>query len=243
MKCEGDNVSIMQKNLQFATERQATEFCVAIADGDLTTIKRIIEQNRNILKWQMPLGTFLHIAARAYRPNLEMAELFLSLGYDVNCARPVDEGKFKITPLHSAAESGTIEMLRYLIKKGADVNAGARQNATPLHVAVRHKYLEKVKFLLEQGAKSNLEDGDGQTPLAIAVEMQSDSIASLLRRYGAEMTGLPVLWAKPLRAAGESLDLRKAHGKILAMLKKAMSNYAAKHRKEPSKYPPVTIIS
>jgi ankyrin repeat protein len=241
VRCEAELVLNIRQNREFATERQATEFFVAIADGDLATVKRIIQENPNILKWEHPLGTFLHMAARAYRPNLEMAEFFISLGHDVNAARPVDE-KFKITPLHTAAESGSIEMLRYLVKKGADVNAGARQHETPLHIAVRHKYPEKVKFLLEQGAKPNLDDGQGQTPLAIAVEMQSDSIASLLRKYGAEMTGLPVLWAKPPRTPGESLDLRKSYGKIMSLLKEAVSNYAAKHRENASKYPAVTAI-
>src|SRR4051812_4526332 len=233
----------MRQNLELATERQATEFFVAIADGDLATVKRIIQENPSILKWQHPFGTFLHMAARAFRPNLEMAEFFLSLGYDVNTPRPLDTGKYKITPLHTAAECGTVEMLRYLIKKGADVNAGARHQETPLHIAVRHKYLEKVKFLLEHGAKPDLEDEEGKTALAIAVELQNDAIASLLQQYGAKMTGLPVAGTRPARAPGASLDLRKWHGKILALLKEAIANYAAKHRENGSKYPPVTAIS
>src|SRR3954470_11326612 len=101
----------IRENREFATERQATEFFVAIADGDLATVKRIIAENPKILKFQHPLGTFLHMAARAFRPNLERAEFFLSLGYDVNAPRPLDTGKYKITPLHTAAECGTVEML------------------------------------------------------------------------------------------------------------------------------------
>jgi hypothetical protein len=57
------------------------------------------------------------------------------------------------TALHRAAERGHEEVVGFLIKKGADVNATANFGWTPLHVAAQRGALSAVKRLVKAGAK------------------------------------------------------------------------------------------
>jgi ankyrin repeat protein len=75
------------------------------------------------------------------------------------------------TPLHLALESGHIDMARYLIEQGADINLLDKDKSSPLHNAAYLGRLEIVDLLLKKGAAS-LNEGNfrGQTPLHFACE-------------------------------------------------------------------------
>jgi Ankyrin repeats (3 copies) len=57
------------------------------------------------------------------------------------------------TPLQTAARHGRDEVVVFLIKKGADVNAADRYGYTPLHLAAEGGHLDVVKRLVKAGAK------------------------------------------------------------------------------------------
>lgn len=60
-------------------------------------------------------------------------------------------GKSGMTALHFAVERwASVDMIRLLIQRGADINAQDRLGRTPLHLATRQP--SKVKVLLEVGA-------------------------------------------------------------------------------------------
>ncbi|XP_065904061.1 26S proteasome non-ATPase regulatory subunit 10-like [Dysidea avara] len=61
------------------------------------------------------------------------------------------------TPLHVAVRSGKEEIVKFLIEKGANVNARSL-GSTPLHVAVTNGREEIVKFLIEKGTNVNAKD-------------------------------------------------------------------------------------
>lgn len=77
------------------------------------------------------------------------------------------------TALHYAVRAGYIEMCRFLISKGADVNAVTRSGkATPLHRAATAGKYEIVKMLLDKNADVTLKDNDGKNVLHRAAETQ-----------------------------------------------------------------------
>ncbi|KAI0261189.1 hypothetical protein BGY98DRAFT_1182447, partial [Russula aff. rugulosa BPL654] len=78
------------------------------------------------------------------------------------------KGILENTPLHSAAYSGDLEMVRVLLEFGVDVNAQNRNRLTPLDFASRdgHRNDARVaQLLIAHGADPNSRDVFGFTPL------------------------------------------------------------------------------
>lgn len=76
------------------------------------------------------------------------------------------------TLLHLAAENFNIDVLKFLVSKGADVNAKDKNDETPLHYTIRQHYgvrgmfdVEVPKYLISHGANIHAKDCDGMTPL------------------------------------------------------------------------------
>jgi len=79
------------------------------------------------------------------------------------------KSSFGRTPLHDATERGNIESVRFLVSKGADVNAKAPNGDTPLHrAAYENENIEVVIFLVTQGADVHAKNDNGKTPFGIA---------------------------------------------------------------------------
>jgi uncharacterized membrane protein YhaH (DUF805 family) len=79
------------------------------------------------------------------------------------------------TPLHWAVKNkSNIEIVKYLIGQGTDINAKDNNNVTPLHRATRLN-VEIVKYLIEQGANINATTISGNTPLHWAAWNNSNS--------------------------------------------------------------------
>jgi len=81
------------------------------------------------------------------------------------------------TPLISAAESGELQVVDWLIAHGADVNARNAQRATALLQALWFHRIDCAKRLLRAGADPNLADDELRTPLLSAATMGYRSVA------------------------------------------------------------------
>jgi ankyrin len=100
-------------------------------------------------------------------------------------------------PLDPAEEERrTLELARFLIDLGIDVNAADQRGNTALHDAVRKNFASVVEFLAARGADVNAANERDQTPLVLAETAQTfpgtnglrgtrPEIAELLRRLGA----------------------------------------------------------
>lgn len=122
----------------------------------------------------------------------------------------IDYGEHKITPLMKAAWDGQIEIAKYLIDSGADVNAVDDQQETPLFSAIKRERVEITQLLIDRGAKVNIRDSRQFTPLITAAAAGSQEIVRILVKAGGnikdEMYGLtPLMFA----VASRKVDVLK----------------------------------
>ena len=91
------------------------------------------------------------------------------------------------TPVGLAAFFGHPEAVRFLIERGADVHAVARNpmRVQPLHAATAARSVESVRLILEAGADPDAEQQEGWTALMAARRHGDDEIVDLLLAHGA----------------------------------------------------------
>uniref|UniRef100_A0A6P7GIN6 Uncharacterized protein LOC114342939 n=1 Tax=Diabrotica virgifera virgifera TaxID=50390 RepID=A0A6P7GIN6_DIAVI len=95
-----------------------------------------------------------------------MIKCFISAGVDANF------GTIKeYTILHVACKYGRIEMVKYLVSIGADVNKKTLPNgATPLYFAIKNMCSEVAEFLILNGADLKEAEYKGKSALSIALK-------------------------------------------------------------------------
>jgi ankyrin repeat protein len=96
-----------------------------------------------------------------------MAKLLVGYGGNVNAYSSF----YACTPLSRAAAYGHWPLVKFLVEKGAKINAADEAGKTPLHEAVRFLDVGMVTFLLEKGASANASDNRGFTPLSYIAEI------------------------------------------------------------------------
>ena len=65
----------------------------------------------------------------------------------------VNESETGFTPLHAAAFTGSLETVKLLVSRGANVNARNSAKQTPLALAKKRTSEEIQKYLIAHGAK------------------------------------------------------------------------------------------
>ncbi|KAK1676877.1 ankyrin repeat-containing domain protein [Colletotrichum godetiae] len=121
------------------------------------------------------------------------------------------------TPLFIACESGQSEIVRMLLKEGADVDSrasGCPHYTKPLQVASRGGHSDIAQMLLDKGADINEKDrGDDGHALIAAVCRDSIETVQMLLDNGADVNAQGGLNGKAFRAASF-----KGHTQIMQML-------------------------
>jgi ankyrin repeat protein/tetratricopeptide (TPR) repeat protein len=113
------------------------------------------------------------------------------------------------TPLNIACWREMEDLVRQLVRMGANVNARGYNGDTPLHKTTDNRKI--ARLLIENGARVNARNDDGQTPLhCVAASPKSEGnleTAVLLLKGGAVKQVRDKLGRTPL-------DLAKARGKV-----------------------------
>ena len=91
---------------------------------------------------------------------------------------------FGETPLHqTAGVSDSLEIVKYLIKYGANVNAKDNEGDTPLSLHIKKNHIEEALYLIEHGANTN-EDYNHNTYLYLAFEYKCMSVVdAIMKQY------------------------------------------------------------
>ena len=132
----------------------------------------------------------------AIRSNdLQRLKALLDEGVSANT-----EGPNKITPLMDAAAIGSVDAMKMLIERRADVNAVNTYGSTALMWSVTDA--KKVRLLLDHGADVNVAARSGRTPLIVAAFANpSADVVRMLLAKGANVTVMDQRKVTPLNAA------------------------------------------
>ncbi len=181
----------------------------AVAKGDIDRISDLLDAGydvnicRNIPGWVYSQSAEhdYPLAAIAIMNN---NELMLRHLLDRGARLSYEQTHFTCTLLHYAAglyvmfkhdlvhwpkhQSASVDIMKLLLSKGADVNAGFK-DLTPLHFAAINGTPEAVSFLLKNGADPHLRTADGATPFDLANRRKAprkQEVVNLLRLAMAE---------------------------------------------------------
>ena len=142
---------------------------------------------------------------QAQQPTTDTRLLHAVLANDVHAAKallaepgvsPNDADGWGNTAFLAAARLGNVEMLRLLLKAGADVN-GRGGNMSPLAAAALHGQTQAVQLLLRQHADVNSAGANGRSPLLNALELDHVETVKALLAGGAN--------SRQLNANGENV--------------------------------------
>jgi ankyrin repeat protein len=180
----------------------------AVASGDLDVLQYAIDHGGDISATAPDGETALHHAIVPYVPptdyfhptvigegnfnqSLPMVQKLVELGV------PVNRGSIpRASVLHDAIRAGWVEVVRFLLEKGALVNDTIPEAAhdTPLARAVLQDRTDCIDLLLQYGANPDSNQSHHlYAPLAL---VRSGAAAELLLKYGGRLT----MDGRPIRA-------------------------------------------
>ena len=218
---------ILEKNadINSATKEGITPLHLAIELGSMELSKAILERNANINAKDKKGMTPLHYASAFDFDNPDMAQLLIANG--ANLKEVSDLGT---TPLHLAAGKGFVNIARFLLQKGSDINAKDKKGFSALHYASDSTEKQNmVQFLIDNGANLKEVSHLGITPLHLAVNSVLVNIARLLLEKGSDANAKDSKHLGPLHFAIE--DVLEENDEQYTKIKDLVSlliNYGAK---------------
>ena len=182
------------------------ELIEAIKKGDAARVAALLDANRSLLKAEANGVSAILLAL--YHGHPEIARLFVERGAALSFAEAcalgdVDRVRALLdrdpSLLHSRSSDGFPAVglsiffrqpatARFLIERGADVNARAEnaQKVCPVHAAAAVSDRETMKLLLERGADPNARQQEDFTPFHGAASRGDIEMAKLLMKHGAD---------------------------------------------------------
>ncbi|MBK9387694.1 MAG: ankyrin repeat domain-containing protein [Planctomycetes bacterium] len=129
----------------------------------------------------------------------------------------------RTTPLHLAAELGSVSVASLLLDRGCLVDEWDAMQATPLHRAASNGQLLSIELLVAKGAQVDARAVDGCTALLSAAQNGQGKALQALRELGASLEARDAFHHTALHhAAG------RGHGSVVEMLLKLGLSHGAR---------------
>ncbi|MDY6982047.1 MAG: ankyrin repeat domain-containing protein, partial [Pseudomonadota bacterium] len=154
----------------------------AAQQGDLATVRQLLQQGADVNEPQIDGSTALHWAAQANDTTL--VRVLIEAGADASARNRVGA-----PPLLPASINGNADILALLLDAGADPNQTVSATGdTPLMLAARTGLTDAIDVLLAHGADVNARETWGHTtPLMWAVAENHADAARVLIQHGADI--------------------------------------------------------
>lgn len=151
----------------------------ALADNQIEQVFSMLDERPELINEQIsPGNTFTFLIEACRRRHEEIVLGLIKRGADVNQVNAVDHnGEGGNSPLWFACQGNVPEntnIVKALIKHGADVNAKGECGYTPLHMACQWGHVQLAKILIEHGADKNALNDEGQNAIDYAKGKISD---------------------------------------------------------------------
>lgn len=153
---------------------------IAVAQDQYEIVRMLMQYGANLKR----NGCEYLVKTAIYNKNYELAKYLVVSGAIVT--RPDYLCCMWEDPLVAAAGEENLDLVVFLIKHHADVNATSLGFKTALHVAASLGNLEMVKYLISVGAIINQRDGYGKTALMYACEKGQPAVVEYLLTKGAD---------------------------------------------------------
>ncbi|XP_072288676.1 ankyrin repeat and death domain-containing protein 1A [Eucyclogobius newberryi] len=151
--------SFDDKEMLLLAEKQ---FIEAAKRNDIETMK-VVGKGLNANAKNVDKRTALHFAVA--RKNKEAVQLLLQRRVKVDL-----NDKHGVTPIHLAAWFGSLDILKLLVRAGADTKTENEEGLNILHCAAINNHTEVVEYIVNDLVMKELDKGDrsGQRPFSLA---------------------------------------------------------------------------
>ena len=159
-----------------------TPLMVAAAKGQEKTVNFLLSKGADPHLKNFMGRNLLHAAAEG--GNIFIVRSMLSRDIDINSKGD----KCSATPLIIATMENHVEVMKYLLQKGADISltTGSPKRRSALHIASEHGSIAAIELLLSGGLSVDLRDGEGNTPLVCAAACGQIEAVNCLLNHGAD---------------------------------------------------------
>lgn len=177
--CSGPTVSNLARNFDL-DPLSMMEVAIAYSGMDSNCnlmLDLITTHGEEVAKYRAPRRggqTCMHRAA--HHGRLDVIRAALAANADIDAR----EDTYKSAPLAAAAAAGRNNVIEFLVREGADMEA-MTDFGTAMHYAAYHGHRSTVRLLFDLGAETSVENAEGQTPRSLAKARGFSSIARILK--------------------------------------------------------------
>ena len=141
---DDSSIEIVKKFYLLTEIQQQLTIVTLIEHNMIEALEKILFSKYNVnflIRGQTPL----HFAIKDQ--NLNMIRILIKYNADIEL-----EDTYKETALNCAVRTGYIEIIKYLLEQGAEVNTHASDSTTPLEIAIYNRDAASVNMLKKYGA-------------------------------------------------------------------------------------------
>ena len=120
---------------------------------------------------------FYPLGLAAFFGQLDAVRVLIAAGADVHATA---RNAFKVQPVHAAAASRNLDILREVLEAGGDPNVPQQQGFVPLHEAATSGNREMAELLIKHGANPRLANDAGKTSIDLATDKSHTELAAYL---------------------------------------------------------------